>query len=80
MTATSTEQSTESSCAFLNSPPLRLRKVRAVPVVLDGLYLNLPSTHYGDCLVLVAQSTPKQRLATAKLEYEVVGRRGGGHL
>jgi hypothetical protein len=53
---------------------------RAVPVVLDGLYLNLPSTHYGDCLVLVAQSTPKQRLATAKLEYEVVGRRGGGHL
>lgn len=26
-TATSTEQSTESSCAFLNSPPLRLRKV-----------------------------------------------------
>ena len=27
MTATSTEQSTESSCAFLNRPPLRLRKV-----------------------------------------------------
>lgn len=27
MTATSTEQSTESSCAFLNKPPLRLRKV-----------------------------------------------------
>jgi hypothetical protein len=27
MTATSTEQSTESSCAFLNNPPLRLRKV-----------------------------------------------------
>ena len=27
MTATSTEQRTESSCAFLNKPPLRLRKV-----------------------------------------------------
>jgi hypothetical protein len=27
MTATSTEHSTESSCAFLNKPPLRLRKV-----------------------------------------------------
>jgi hypothetical protein len=27
MTATSTEQSTESSCAFLNRPPLRFRKV-----------------------------------------------------
>jgi len=27
MTATSTEQRTESSCAFLNRPPLRLRKV-----------------------------------------------------
>jgi len=27
MTATSTEQRTESSCAFLNNPPLRLRKV-----------------------------------------------------
>ena len=27
MTATSTEHNTESSCAFLNSPPLRLRKV-----------------------------------------------------
>ncbi len=26
-TATSTEQSTESSCAFLNRPPLRFRKV-----------------------------------------------------
>jgi hypothetical protein len=27
MTATSTEQSTDSSCAFLNRPPLRFRKV-----------------------------------------------------
>lgn len=27
MTATSTEHKTESSWAFLNSPPLRLRKV-----------------------------------------------------
>ena len=27
ITATSTEQSTESSCAFLNSPPFRFRKV-----------------------------------------------------
>lgn len=27
MTATSTEQRTESSCAFLNNPPLRLRNV-----------------------------------------------------
>ena len=27
MTATSTEHSTDSSCAFLNKPPLRLRKV-----------------------------------------------------
>jgi hypothetical protein len=27
ITATSTEHSTESSCAFLNKPPLRLRKV-----------------------------------------------------
>ena len=26
-TATSTEHSTESSCAFLNKPPLRFRKV-----------------------------------------------------
>ena len=30
MTATSTEQSTDNSCAFLNSPPLRLRKVLAL--------------------------------------------------
>lgn len=29
-TATSTEQSTESSCAFLNRPPFRFRKVLAV--------------------------------------------------
>jgi hypothetical protein len=29
MTATSTEHSTESSCAFLNRPPLRFRKVLA---------------------------------------------------
>lgn len=27
MTATSTEQRTDNSCAFLNSPPLRLRNV-----------------------------------------------------
>lgn len=27
ITATSTEHSTDNSCAFLNKPPLRLRKV-----------------------------------------------------
>ncbi len=67
MTATSTEQSTESSWAFLKRPPFRFRKVLgaehtvswgrersvrggeslhgAVPVILDGLDLDLPATH-----------------------------------
>lgn len=36
MTATSTEQRTESSCAFLNRPPLRLRNVLQ-EVISNGL-------------------------------------------
>jgi hypothetical protein len=36
MTATSTEQRTDSSCAFLNRPPLRLRKVLVYVLVSFG--------------------------------------------
>jgi hypothetical protein len=39
MTATSTEQRTESSCAFLNRPPLRLRKV-LVHGVISFMFLG----------------------------------------
>jgi hypothetical protein len=64
MTATSTEQRTDSSCAFLKRPPLRFKKVLdnvsnksqeahgvevgvhgAVAVILDGLDLDLSTTH-----------------------------------
>ena len=118
MTATSTEQSTDNSCAFLNRPPLRFRKVlisrqhcslirhccsvrvkkswaqvgsdkvgqevtqvttgcsrafscianeqagayshRTVPIILDGLDLNLPSTHRCDYSGLPSQLTRAQ--------------------
>ena len=38
MTATSTEHSTESSCAFLNRPPLRFRNVLAWSAWARGYY------------------------------------------
>lgn len=121
MTATSTEQRTDSSCAFLNRPPLRFRKVlshgisiassakiangvcverlgakigdsvqgppvhegrsglayfslrmeinseyshRAVPIVLDGLDFDFPSTHCCDFSILFCRRRQvKTRLA-----------------
>ena len=39
ITATSTEQRTDSSCAFLNRPPLRLRKV-LVNVAISFMFMG----------------------------------------
>jgi hypothetical protein len=39
MTATSTEQRTDNSCAFLNKPPFRLRKV-LIRALLVNVYAN----------------------------------------
>ena len=46
MTATSTEHSTESSCAFLNSPPLRLRNVLDLNDQSELLLDHMPGPTY----------------------------------